>query len=61
MRTMTPVPPVLHRPSGGPMVADVARAGISRQQSPSIPSGIRPAEVSRDTFNQPQLDHCRSP
>ena len=33
-------PLVLHRPSAGPMLADVARAGISRQQSQSIPSGI---------------------
>lgn len=31
---------VLHRPSAGPMFLEVASAGISRQQSQSIPSGI---------------------
>jgi hypothetical protein len=38
--TRTGISPVLPRPSAGPMLADVARAGISRQQSQSIPSGI---------------------
>ena len=33
-------PLVLPPPSADPMLADVARAGISRQQSQSIPSGI---------------------
>jgi hypothetical protein len=55
--TRTGILPVLHRSSAGPMLADVARAGISRQQSQSIPSGISASRSEPRHLHQPQLGH----